>query len=149
LKQTDQIKLAFAHDRAVRLDQRALSLVQTKKNAAFSKKGCFRRIQIFRGSFLLFENAAAKRDHLTDVIADRKHNSVTKAIVACLMFACRAVAPRRLDVLCLICCVFCFDQATLEQLTRTESLPSCPTPKRVPFVRGVPEPPSFRYSACD
>ena len=47
-EQRDQIELAFADDRAVRLDQPALRFVQAEEHAAFAKERRLRRVQIFR-----------------------------------------------------------------------------------------------------
>src|SRR5207249_10685226 len=80
-EQTDQLKLALTHDCVGRFDQRTLGLVETKKDLAFLKKRRLRRIQVFLRSVFIFQKATAERNHFADVVADRKHNSPTKAIV--------------------------------------------------------------------
>ena len=99
----DQIELAFANDRAIRVDQARAWSCAARKALSFRKSGVSGEFRYFAACGVGFEQAPAERDHFADVVADRKHDAAAKTIVnfaAGLFFVAQ------------------FDQAALQKLVR-------------------------------
>src|SRR5262249_50307301 len=99
---------------------------------AFSKKRRLRRIQIFSRSLRVFQKPAAEGDHFADVVANRKHDSPTKAIVSAGPLAGRALY---------IIPGFC--KAARNEFASLVTMSARPAAKRVPLIRSVAKLPMF------
>ena len=108
--------------------------MQAEKNAPFAKKRRLRRVEVLRGLDILFENAAAERDHFADIVANRKHDPTAETIVD-FTIAARFVAQ--------------FHEAALHDLPATITAIERPFQKCVPTIGRVTDLPVCRDLAID
>src|ERR1700722_18027345 len=122
---SDEIKLAFANDRGLRIGQRALGFIEAEENFALGEYGCFRRIDVFGRFGFRVKHASAEPDNAPLLVTDRKNQTSAKTVV---------VTGRT---------IFAQDQAALLHQREVMAFAFGPIDGVVPQVRRVTEPEKF------
>jgi hypothetical protein len=77
----DQVKLAFADDRPMRVQQRAFGFVQSEHDFALGENGRFGRVDVLGRLFVARQNASAESHHAPLLVADGEDEPAAEAVV--------------------------------------------------------------------
>src|SRR5947199_8461844 len=77
----DQIQLALTNNRILGFEQSALGFIEAEKYFALRENRRLGRIDIFGCLFVTGQNPSAETNHPALLVADREHQTATKAVV--------------------------------------------------------------------
>src|SRR5438552_125939 len=118
--------------------------MQPEEHVTLAKKGCLGRVYVLCAFGIALQNTTAESNDFAHVVANRKHDPSTEAVVDTSMF----------DVRCLMfdvrfCFIFLGHKSALNQDLIRVAARLRPIAQSLPFIRRVPELPILRYPTID
>ena len=111
--------------------------MQPEEHVTLAKKGCLGRVYVLCAFGIALQNTTAEANDFAHIVANRKHNPSTEAVVDTSMFDVR------------FCFIFLGHKSALDQDLIRVAARLRPIAQSLPFIRRVPELPILRYPTID